>query len=66
LRDATFEEVYDYWRGEGRRERVNISPDELESLPASGSDPEAAYAVKERQALVLQAISELDEDERCL
>jgi RNA polymerase sigma-70 factor (ECF subfamily) len=58
--------LIDFWRGEGQRGRVSVPIDELEDLPAPAANPEAALAAKERQALVLQAISDLGEDERVL
>lgn len=58
--------LIDYWRGEGKRERASISVDELEDTASPDASPEVAYAAKERQALVLQAIADLDEDNRLL
>jgi RNA polymerase sigma-70 factor (ECF subfamily) len=58
--------LIDYWRGEGQRERVTVSADELEDVPARNSDPEAGFAAKERQALVQQTISDLGRDDRML
>jgi RNA polymerase sigma-70 factor (ECF subfamily) len=58
--------LIDHWRGEGRRERAHVSADELEDVPIAAPDPEVRYAARERQALVLQAISDLHEDDRTL
>ena len=58
--------VIDHWRVEQRREPVRLSLDELADVPSRGLDPEAAYVIKERQALVIRAMGELDAPERSL
>lgn len=56
--------LIDYWRVEGRRESACVSIEELADLPGGSGDPEAAYAAKEREALLLRVMSDLDEDGR--
>ena len=58
--------VIDYWRREGRKELVSVALDELEELPDQSRDPEGQYASKQRKALLLEAVSELDPNSRML
>jgi RNA polymerase sigma-70 factor (ECF subfamily) len=58
--------VIDYWRVEGRREAGRVSVDELDDIPDAAINPEAGYALKERAALLLNALSQLDENNRML
>ena len=58
--------VIDYWRVEQRHESARVSLDELADLPDSAVDPEAGYATQERQALLLNVLALLDEDNRML
>ena len=58
--------VIDYWRVEGRHEAARVSVDELAELPDGARDPETGYAVKEREALLLNVLNELDENNRML
>ncbi len=58
--------LIDFWRGDEPRRRASVAADELEDLPAPSADPETVLAAKEQQALLLQAISDLAEDDRVL
>lgn len=58
--------VIDYWRVEGRAQRVNVPLDELKTPASSASNPEEAYASKERHAVMLTAMSDLSDDDRSL
>jgi RNA polymerase sigma factor (sigma-70 family) len=56
--------LIDYWRVDKRREIASLSLDELIVAPASGHDPEDEYRCKQRTAHLVQAISELPDDDR--
>ena len=56
--------LIDHWRVEGRREAASVSIDDLAEFPERQANPEAAYAEKERKALLLSVMSELDKDDR--
>jgi RNA polymerase sigma factor (sigma-70 family) len=56
--------LIDYWRVEGRHSAASISLDELGDLRDEHDDPEARYATKERQALLLRGMQELSRDDR--
>lgn len=58
--------VVDYYRAEGRRQAVVIPIDEVGDLRTHSKDPEAAYASKERLAILIKVINELDDRERTL
>jgi RNA polymerase sigma factor (sigma-70 family) len=58
--------VVDYRRVEQRHESARVSLDELAELPDGAVDPEAGYATKERQALLLNVLARLDDDNRML
>ena len=58
--------VIDHWRVEGRRASVTIPLDELGDLPAVTADPELAALTRERQAMLVRLMSELDSSERSL
>ena len=58
--------LIDHWRVEGRRERVTVTVEELEDAQGAIADPETTLLVKERQRLLLQAISDLQADQRIL
>jgi len=58
--------IVDYWRVEGRREAGRVSVDELAGVADAHVDPEAGYALKEREALLLTVLRRLDEDNRML
>jgi RNA polymerase sigma-70 factor (ECF subfamily) len=56
--------LIDYWRVEGRRESASVSIEELAEIADDIADPEAFYAAKERAALLVQTMGELDENDR--
>jgi len=58
--------VIDYWRVEGKGSRIHVPLDELKEPAARTQNPEQTYAAKERQATLLLAMSDLDEDDRSL
>lgn len=58
--------LIDYRRVEGRRDAANVSIEELSEFADGIADPEAAYAARERHALLLKVMSELDEDDRTI
>ena len=58
--------VIDHWRVEGRAERVQVPLDELREPISTSNTPEQTYAAKERQALLLTAMSDLDKEDRSL
>jgi RNA polymerase sigma-70 factor (ECF subfamily) len=58
--------LIDYRRVEGRRDAVSVSIEELSEFADRIADPEAAYASRERHALLLRMMSELDEDDRTI
>jgi RNA polymerase sigma factor (sigma-70 family) len=59
--------LIDYRRVEGRRERLNVSLDEIGGGPASVTlDPEAALSAKERKAMLLAAVGDLEERDKTL
>jgi RNA polymerase sigma factor (sigma-70 family) len=55
--------LIDHWRVEGRRHSTSVSIDDLADFPGELPNPEAAYAQKERKALLLSVMSELDKDD---
>jgi RNA polymerase sigma factor (sigma-70 family) len=58
--------LIDYWRVQGRREAVLVSIDELQHRPSPAASPEDVYATKERQALLIRIMGELDQADRTL
>ena len=58
--------LIDHWRVEGRRDAASVSIEDLADLPETGVDPEVAYELKERKALLLLAMHELSRDDRTL
>ena len=58
--------LIDYWRVAGRRDSSRVSIEDLADLPGTAVDPEAAYANKERKALLLSVVSQLDKDDRTI
>jgi RNA polymerase sigma-70 factor (ECF subfamily) len=57
--------LIDYRRVEGRREAAAVVLDEF-ALPSAILDPEAAYAAKQRHALLLTAVGRLNASDRVL
>lgn len=58
--------LIDYWRVQGRRDSSSMSIEDLADFPGAAIDPEAAYANKERKALLLSVLSHLDKDDRTI
>jgi RNA polymerase sigma-70 factor (ECF subfamily) len=58
--------VIDHWRVEGRRTTVTISLDELGDLAGTTADPEVAALTRERQAMLVRLMGDLDHSERSL
>jgi RNA polymerase sigma-70 factor (ECF subfamily) len=58
--------LIDYWRVEGRWESASVSIEELADLPGEFATPDAAYAAKERKALLLAVVSDLDKDDHSI
>lgn len=58
--------LIDYWRVENRRERANVSVEELSNLPSNGESPEAEYQVRQQVSDLLQVVSDLPEDDRMM
>ena len=58
--------LIDHWRVEGRRDASSVSIEDLAEFPGSAVDPEAAYVKKERNALLLSVLSQLDKDDRTI
>ncbi len=56
--------LIDYWRVERRREAVSVSLDEIADLPDGLADPEARYAMREREGLLLRVVGQLGVDDR--
>lgn len=58
--------LVDYQRVDGRRESVSISMEDLADVAGESVRPDTAYAAKERKALLLSVVSELDKDDRSI
>ena len=56
--------LIDYWRVEGRRNLGRVSLEELGELPGRGRSPEASYADREKQAMLLETMARLPERDR--
>jgi len=58
--------LIDHWRVEGRRAAVTISLDELGEMVGSAANPETMVVTRERLAMLVRLIGELDERDRSL
>jgi RNA polymerase sigma-70 factor, ECF subfamily len=58
--------VIDHWRIEGRRMGVTISLDELGEVAGTSADPEITALTRERQAVLVRLMGNLDQQERSL
>lgn len=58
--------LIDYWRVEGRRERANVSVNELSNLPSFNDSPEEAYYDRQKVTDLLQLVSDLADDDRMM
>lgn len=56
--------LIDHWRVEGRRAAATLSIDELVDVPENAVSPEASYARRQRQRVILRAMSSLNETDR--
>lgn len=56
--------LIDHWRVEGRRAAATLSIDELADIPEDAVSPEASYARRQRQRVVIKAIGGLNETDR--
>lgn len=58
--------LVDYWRVEGRRDRVSVSLQELSDLPSSGTTPEVAYERRQQVSDLLQTVGDLPTEDRLM
>lgn len=58
--------LVDYWRVDGRRERANVSVQEMVEQVTSTATPETEYQRRQQLSDLLQVVSDLPDDDRAM